>query len=46
MIAATGASEQAILTATLPPDQLAGALAGLALLWGMGLTWEQIIPTL
>ena len=39
-------SEQAILTATLPPDQLAGALTGLALLWGMGLTWEQIIPTL
>jgi hypothetical protein len=46
VIAATGASEHAILTATLPPDQLAGALAGLALLWGMGLTWEQIIPTL
>jgi Domain of unknown function (DUF4938) len=42
VIAATGASEQAILAATLPPDDLPAALAGLALLWAMGLTWEQI----
>ena len=42
VIAATGASEQAILAATLPPHQLPGALAGLALLWAMGLTWGEI----
>jgi hypothetical protein len=43
VIAADGASEQAVVAATLPPEQLAGALAGLALLWAMGLTWEEII---
>ncbi|MBK9710026.1 MAG: DUF4938 domain-containing protein [Kouleothrix sp.] len=42
VIAASGASEQAVAAATLPPDQLAGVLAGLALLWAVGLTWEQI----
>jgi hypothetical protein len=42
VIAASGASEQAVLAATLPPDELPGALAGLALLWAMGLTWEQL----
>ncbi len=42
VIAATGASEQPILAATLPPHELPGALAGLALLWAMGLTWEQL----
>jgi hypothetical protein len=44
VIAASGAGEQAVAAATLPPDQLPGALAGLALLWAMGLTWEQIMP--
>jgi hypothetical protein len=43
VIAANGASEQPILAATLPPHELPGALAGLALLWAMGLTWEQIL---
>ena len=42
VIAASGAAEQAVLAATLPPAELPGALAGLALLWAMGLTWEQI----
>jgi len=42
VIAATGASERPVLAATLPPAELPGALAGLALLWAMGLTWEQI----
>jgi hypothetical protein len=42
VFAATGASEQPILAATLPPNELPGALAGLALLWATGLTWEQI----
>ena len=41
-IAASGAAEQAVAAATLPPDLLPGALGGLALLWAMGLTWEQI----
>jgi hypothetical protein len=45
VIAATGASEQPILAATLPPRELYGALAGLALLWAMGLTWEQLKVT-
>ena len=42
VIAANGASEQPILAATLPPHELPGALAGLALLWAMGLTWGEI----
>jgi hypothetical protein len=42
VIAATGASEQAVLAATLTPAELPGALAGLALLWAMGLTWDEI----
>jgi hypothetical protein len=42
VIAASGASEQPVLAATLPPAELPGALAGLALLWAMGLTWKQI----
>jgi len=42
VIASNGASEQPILAATLPPHELPGALAGLALLWAMGLTWEQL----
>jgi hypothetical protein len=42
VIAANGASEQPVLAATLPPSELPGALAGLALLWAMGLTWDQI----
>lgn len=41
VIAATGASEQPILAATLPPHELPGALAGLALLWAMGLPWTD-----
>jgi hypothetical protein len=45
VIAASGASEQAVAAATLPPELLPGALAGLALLWAMGLTWEQITFT-
>jgi hypothetical protein len=45
VIAATGASEQPILAATLPPHELPGALAGLALLWAMGLTWEELRVT-
>jgi Domain of unknown function (DUF4938) len=43
VLAATGASEQPILAATLPPHELPGALAGLALLWAMGLPWELIL---
>jgi hypothetical protein len=45
VIAATGASEHPVVAATLPPAELPGALAALALLWAMGLTWEQIIPS-
>ncbi len=45
VIAANGASEQPILAATFPPRELPGALAGLALLWAMGLTWEQLRMT-
>ncbi len=43
VIAAQGPSEQTVATATLPPDQLPGALAGLAILWAMGLEWKQIM---
>jgi uncharacterized protein DUF4938 len=43
VLAANGASEQPILAATLPPHDLPGALAGLALLWAMGLPWEQML---
>jgi Domain of unknown function (DUF4938) len=42
VIAAHGASEQTVAAATLPPEELPGALAGLAVLWGLGLPWEQI----
>ena len=42
VIAAQGAAEQAVAAATVPPAELAGALAGLAILWALGLTWEQI----
>jgi len=42
VIAANGAGEQAIAAATLPPEELPGALAGLAILWALGLPWEQI----
>lgn len=42
VIAAQGAAEHAVLAATLPPAELAGALAALALLWAMGLSWQQI----
>jgi uncharacterized protein DUF4938 len=43
VIAAHGASEQAVVAATLPPAELPGALSALALLWSMGMTWEQIL---
>jgi Domain of unknown function (DUF4938) len=43
VIAAKGASEQPVVAAVLPPAELPGALAALALLWRMGLSWEQII---
>jgi hypothetical protein len=46
VIAASGPGEQAVAAATLPQSELPGALAALALLWAMGLTWEQIIPAL
>jgi hypothetical protein len=46
VIAATGPAEQSIASATLAADELPGALAALALLSAMGLTWEQIIPSL
>ncbi len=46
VIAANGPSEQPLVAATLPPAELPGALAALALLWAMGLTWEQIIHVL
>lgn len=42
VIAAHGAAEQAVLQATLPPATLPGALAAIALLHAMGLSWEQI----
>jgi hypothetical protein len=42
VIAAHGPSEQSVAAATLPSDQLPGALAGLAILWAMGLDWKQI----
>lgn len=42
VFAAQGAGEQAVVAATLPPAEMPGALAALALLWAMGLTWEQI----
>jgi hypothetical protein len=41
VFAATGAGEQPVLAATLPPPELPGALAGLALLWAMGLPWDE-----
>lgn len=44
VIAASGPGEQPVVAATLPPAELPGALAALALLWAMGLTWEQILP--
>jgi hypothetical protein len=44
-IAASGAAEQIVAAASLPPEQLVGALAGLALLWAMGLGWEEIISS-
>jgi hypothetical protein len=37
VLAASGPGEQPILAATLPPAELPGALAALALLWAMGL---------
>jgi len=37
VIAANGPAELAVVAAALPPEQLPGALAGLALLWAMGL---------
>lgn len=43
VVAASGTSEQAVASATLPEDQLPGALAALALLWSAGLSWAQII---
>jgi hypothetical protein len=43
VIAAKGASEQPVVAATLSPAELPGALAALALLWTMGLSWEQIL---
>jgi cyanophycin synthetase len=46
VIAAKGAIEQPVLAAELPPAELPGALAALALLWTMGLTWEQIIGSI
>ena len=45
VFAATGAGEQPILAATLPPHELPGALAGLALLWAMGLPWAELRVT-
>ena len=42
VIAATGAREQPLLAATLAPHELPGALAGLALLWALGLTWDEL----
>jgi hypothetical protein len=42
VFAAQGAAEQPVAAATLTPAELPGALAGLALLWAMGLTWDQI----
>lgn len=46
VIAASGPAEQAVAAATLAPQDLPGALAALALLWAMGLPWEQIVPSL
>jgi uncharacterized protein DUF4938 len=43
VVAAKGASEQPVVAAALPHAELPGALAALALLWRMGLSWEQII---
>ncbi len=42
VIAAHGAAEQAVAAATLPTEELPGALAGVAILWALGLSWEQI----
>jgi hypothetical protein len=42
VLAANGASEQPLLAATLPAHELPGALAGLALLWALGLPWDEI----
>ncbi len=45
VVAAKGVSEQPVVAADLPPAQLLGALAAFALLWTMGLSWEQIIDS-
>jgi hypothetical protein len=46
LVAASGAHEQAIARAAFPPAGPLGALAALALLWTMGLEWEQLLPAL
>jgi cyanophycin synthetase len=43
VVAAKGTSEHPVVAADLPQAQLLGALAAFALLWTMGLSWEQII---
>jgi hypothetical protein len=46
LIAAIGTHEQAIARATWPAGGSPGILAALALLWAMGLEWEQLLPAL
>jgi hypothetical protein len=46
LIAAHGPSEQALVAATMPHVGLAGVLSAFALLWAMGLTWDQIIAAI
>jgi Domain of unknown function (DUF4938) len=46
LIAAHGPSEHPLVAVTLPPEELHSSLAALALLWAMGLTWNQIIAVI
>jgi Domain of unknown function (DUF4938) len=45
LIAAHGPSERPLAAATLPREKLPSSLAALALLWAMGLAWEDILPS-
>jgi hypothetical protein len=45
LIAAHGPSEQPIATLALPREEWAASLAALALLWTMGLAWDDILPS-
>jgi len=45
LIAAHGPNEYPLAAMDVPPEELPGSLAALALLWAMGLAWEDMIPS-